>query len=209
MTRLLLFGLARALPAVWLAAPLGWPARLLLAGLLTAVAWPALSPTGNWFHELLAGAALGLVASVPFRAAQAAGATLGRAAMGRGDALGDAFGLFALALFAAAGGPTHLARSWAESYVALPAMGTELAIEAGGRLVATSISLALPGLGALLLAELLAGLLGRAQPLLSPVGGGGAGGGLRLAVALLAIVAGISAIVNVLAGAGLASPMRP
>jgi flagellar biosynthesis protein FliR len=123
--------------------------------------------------------------------------------MGRGGALGDAFGLFALALFAVAGGPLMTARAWAESYVTLPVLSTDLAAEAGARLLGTAVSLALPGLGALLVAELLAGLLLRAQPLLS------GGGGLRLAVALLSVAAGVAAIVGILAGAGLASPLHP
>jgi flagellar biosynthesis protein FliR len=196
----LLVGLARALPAVWVAAPLGWPTKLVLAGLLTAVAWPALSPTANLFQELLVGVALGVTASLPFRAAQAAGATLGRAATGRGwaagtsvaQALGDAMGLLALALFAAAGGPLQMARLWAESYSVMP-VASKLAVEGGARLIGTAVSLALPGLGALLLAELLGALIVKAQPTL------GGGGALRMAVVLVAIAAGVGAIVTVLA----------
>jgi type III secretory pathway component EscT len=150
-------------------------------------------------HELLVGVALGVTASVPFRAAQAAGATLGKASGASG--LGDGMGLFALALFGAAGGPLALARAWGETYVALPVDATRLGVAAGAKLLATAISLALPGLGALLGAELLGGLITRAQPLLA------GGGALRVAVALLAIAAGVGAIVTILAGAGLAAPL--
>jgi flagellar biosynthesis protein FliR len=198
----LLIGVARALPAVWIAAPLGWPARLVLAALLTAIAWPAIGD-GGIVTEGLIGLALGVVASVPFRAAQAAGATLG---FGRTNVLGDAFGLFALALFAAIGGPLMVARAWGQSYALLPtgsaangSGGIALATEAGAKLIGTAIALSLPALGALLLAELMAALLVKAQPLLLC----GGGGPLRLLVTLVAIVTGMSAIITVLASGGL------
>jgi flagellar biosynthesis protein FliR len=194
-----LVGMARALPAVWVAAPLGWPARLVLAALLTAIAWPALGDDGGIASEVMIGLLLGLVASVPFRAARAAGATLG---IGRADVLGDAFGLFALALFAAIGGPLAVARAWGESYAILPTGsslpgGIAVLTEAGARLIGTAIALSLPALGALLLAELMAALLMKAQPVLA------GGGGLRLVVTLVAIIAGMSAIITVLASGGL------
>ncbi len=203
-------GMARALPAVWVAPPLGaisLPARFAVAGALTAVAWPALVAAPSLASlptEVMAGLALGLVASVPFRAAEAAGATLSAAASKRPGALGDVLGLFALALFAVVGGPLQLARAWAESYLVLPVGralpgGLRVVTEAGGRLIGTAIALALPALGALLLAEILGGLLARAQPQVKSIGGGG----LRLMVTLVAVAAGVGAIVVVLAGAGL------
>jgi len=204
-------GMARALPAVWVAPPLGaisLPARFVAAAALTAVAWPALvAAEGGGAHlpgEVMAGLALGLVASVPFRAAEAAGATLSLASTKHGGALGDAFGLFALALFAVVGGPLHVAAAWGQSYLILPPGGAlpgglRVAVETGGLIIATAISLALPALGALLLAELLGALLLKAQPAL--IGNGG--GGLRLAVTLVALLAGITAMVTVLAGVGL------
>jgi flagellar biosynthetic protein FliR len=208
----LILGMGRALPAV-LWAPLPWAARLILAAILTGVAWPALVAAPSLASlptEVMAGLALGLVASVPFRAAEAAGATLsgaasaGRAASKRPGALSDAFGLFALALFAATGGPLMLALVWGESYLALPVGraltgGLRVASAAGGRLIGVAIALALPALGALLLAELLGGLLVRVQPQVRSIGGGG----LRLMVTLVAVAAGVGAMVVVLAGAEL------
>ena len=200
-----LLGMARALPAVW-AVPLafGWPARVAVAAALTGIAWPALAaaPRGNVMTEVLAGLAVGLAASVPFRAAEAAGALIGRSAIKREVALGDAFLLFALALFAGLGGPLMVARAWGESYVVLApgatlTGGVQVATEAGARLIAIAITLALPALGALLLAELLGALLLKAQPVL--VGGAG----VRVLVAIVAVAAGMAAIVEVLATGGL------
>jgi type III secretory pathway component EscT len=203
-------GLARALPAAWVAPPLGhvsWPARVMVAGALTAVAWPILNTAqiteGAFFTEALAGLALGLVASVPFRAAEAAGALISRTATRRERPLGDAFGLFTLALFAAVGGPLQMALAWGQSYLVL-APGAALdagrvGVEAGAQLIATAIALALPALSALLLAELIGGLIARAQPL-AP-----GGAALRPAVALVAVAAGVAGLVVLLAGASLGS----
>ena len=78
----------------------------------------------------MVGLLLGLVAALPFAAAEAAGAlarrgraSVARAARGRADARGplaEAYALFALALFAAADGPRLVAVAAGQSYLAWP-----------------------------------------------------------------------------------------
>jgi flagellar biosynthetic protein FliR len=116
------------------------------------------------------GVALGIVAAVPFAAARAAGALVDRARDpdGRGP-LGTLFSLMALALFAAMNGPRLLVIAVAQSYVAFPvggnlAPGAAVALEAGARLIGAGLVLAAPALAAMVLVELMLGLVARAQP---------------------------------------------
>jgi flagellar biosynthetic protein FliR len=203
-------GAARALPLVWLVPPSGLrAAKLLVAAGLAALAWPALAaapaPSLPMFaRELMVGLTLGLVAAVPFRAAEAAGALVGGALGNARAALAGAYQLLALALFGALSGPRLLALAWAQSYAAVPvgapftSTGIAVAIDAGARLVAAALALAAPVLGALLLADLTGALLLRAQPALGEV----AGAPLRLLLALAVILLGLGTTLGVLAGTG-------
>jgi flagellar biosynthesis protein FliR len=186
-----LLGAARALPVVWLAPPFGGRstgARVLVAAFLGAAAWPALAaaaePALLWValaREVAVGVALGVVASVPFRAAEAAGGLVESAwappAVPRPRALlGDAWMLLALALFGLVGGPSLLAGGFAESYLAFPVgsapsanVGVRLGIEAGARLVSAAAALAAPPLAAVLITQVVAGLVIRAQPAVEEV----------------------------------------
>jgi flagellar biosynthetic protein FliR len=181
-----LLGAARVLPVALLGPAFGgrsWIARLLVGGLMVAVVWPAVAPAAAsagavaLFHEVLVGLALGLVAAIPFRALEAAGALQDAARTDGGGPFGEAWGLFALALFAALGGPLAVARALGESYLAVPpgaplgAGGVQVAIEAGVRLVVSAAALAAPALAALLLVEIVAALVVRAQPLADEVVG--------------------------------------
>jgi len=157
-----LVALARIGPLVALTPALGvgaWP-KLIVAAILTALVAPSVG-AGSPVHELLVGATLGLTAAVPFRAAEAAGLLVKRPT-------GEGYKLFALAVFAALGGPRLVVAALARSYEAFPvagaAPGVESAIAAVGQLIVAAASIAAPALAALLLAELAVGLVHRAQP---------------------------------------------
>jgi flagellar biosynthetic protein FliR len=165
---------ARMAPAAFLAPPLGRSpgVRVAVAAGLTALVAPSLPEVaaGAAWRELLVGVALGVVAAVPFAAARAAGALTDRARDpdGRGP-LGTLFTLLALALFAAMNGPRLLVVAVAQSYTAFPvgsapAPGAAVALEAGARLIGAGLILAAPALAALVLVELMVGLIARAQP---------------------------------------------
>lgn len=178
---------ARMLPIAIVAPPLGRgvAARLVAGGLLTALVWPAVRGAGApvtpalIFRELLVGLTLALVASVPFRAAEAAGALTDHARSGTTPGvarrpLAEAYGLLALALFAALSGPRLMVAALADSYAAFPVGGLPsveggltVATEAAFTLIGSAVALAAPALAALLLAELVAGLAVRAQPALA------------------------------------------
>ena len=123
---------------------------------------------------------LGLLVAVPFWVARAAGAlvdgavtlaTPGATGALRRQIFGEGYGLFALAIFGAVGGPRLVASGLAESYVALPvgrgvsANGASvLLLATGARLIAAAAAIAAPALAALLLADLAAGFIARVQP---------------------------------------------
>jgi flagellar biosynthetic protein FliR len=159
-----LLALARVGPLVAFTPALGvgvWP-KLIVAAILTAFVAPSLEAAGGSpLRELLVGATLGLTAAVPFRAAEAAGLLVKRQT-------GEAYKLFALALFGALGGPRLVVAALARSYAAFPvagaAPGVEIAIGAGAQLVIAAASIAAPALAAILLVELGIGLVHRAQP---------------------------------------------
>lgn len=140
-----LLAAARMMPLGWVAPPLGGPsraARIVVGLLLSALVMPSLSslpPPPSlplaMMQELLVGLFLGMTAAIPLRAAEAAGGILDgathpwRAALDGGELdgakrerpLATAYGLFALALFAAFDGPRLVVVAAAKSYAALPA----------------------------------------------------------------------------------------
>ncbi|HZS37874.1 MAG TPA: flagellar biosynthetic protein FliR [Polyangia bacterium] len=225
-----LAGAARVGPLVAIAPPLGrsWLARAIVGALLVAAMWPALAHAGEVqtsgilpqliFRELLVGVTLGVLVAVPFRAAEAAGNLLGDAVArsapgvppaildGARNPLGEAYGLFALALFASLSGPRLIASGLAASYQAFPVgaaasqpAGLALALDAGAHLVGAAAAIAAPALGALVLADLFAGLVQRAQPALAQALGAPP---LRLIVAVAALALGVAAAATLLASAG-------
>jgi len=176
-----LLAVARVAPVAVIAPPFGFGRsvglRVAIAGMLVALVAPALpssaAPSLAW-RELLVGLALGVIAAVPFAAAQAAGLLVDRARDpdGRGP-LGTLFGLLALALFAAMNGPRLLVVALVQSYVAFPVgaelapgAGAAIALDAGAQLVGAGLTLAAPALAAVVLVELAVGFVARAQPAL-------------------------------------------
>jgi flagellar biosynthetic protein FliR len=171
---------ARMGPLALVATPFGraWGARAVVAALLTAMVVPAvMAQTGEASLpvEILVGLLLGIVAALPFAAAEAAGALVGVGVhpwrsrdrdRDRG-ALAEAFGLFAMALFAVADGPRLVAVAAGRSYGAwpigkLPSVGEIVGVGAG--MVVVAVNLAAPALAAMVVAELVLVLVGRAQP---------------------------------------------
>jgi flagellar biosynthesis protein FliR len=201
-------GAARALPLTFIAPPFGAATsgvRLLVAAVLVLMSWPALSAVpppplyaAALARELAVGMTLGLVAAIPFRAAEAAGALVDDALWpGRTRPFADAYLLLALALFAALDGPRLVALGWGQSYLAFPvgavpsaSAGLHAAVEAGARLVVAAAALAAPILGALLVADLVAGLIARAHPPLAvvPVAP------IRIATALVLALVGLTTV---------------
>lgn len=180
-----LLSTARMAPLALVAAPFGrlWAARAIVGALLVAAVLPAVAAqpaaAGALPSEIVVGLLLGLVAALPFAAAEAAGALVDAgvhpwrarrldATGGRGP-MADAYALFALALFAAADGPRLVAVAAGKSYAAWPighAPSTNEIVAVGARLVATAVSLAAPALAAMVVAELALLLVGRVQPAL-------------------------------------------
>jgi flagellar biosynthetic protein FliR len=193
----LLVALARVGPFVWLGLPFGgrW-LRAIVALLLALPVAASLSVAGTvplLVREAIAGSTLGLVASVPVRAFEAAGALVDRARSPHARTFEGAFLLLALALFAAAGGPALWVSALAESYRALPVggaaiepAGATMVIEAAGRLVVAAVAWSAPLLAALLAADVLVGLVARAAPSLAPTGAARPARELALLVALAA-----------------------
>jgi type III secretion protein T len=173
---------ARMGPLALVAAPLGraWGARAIVGALMTAAVVPFVmaQPAAAWGalpSEIAVGLLLGLVAALPFAAAEGAGALIDagvhpwRARRGERGPLAEAYLLFALALFAVADGPRLVAVAAGKSYVAwpighAPAIGDVVGV--GARIVAAAVGLAAPALAAMLVAELMLTLIGRVQPAL-------------------------------------------
>jgi flagellar biosynthesis protein FliR len=220
-----LVGVARVLPLVLLAPPLGgrsWLQRALVAALLVGVAWPALGhppPPGalapTLAREVAVGLLLGLLVAVPFRAAEAAGALVDDAVAlavpgaprDRRRVFGEGYGLFALALFATLDGPRLAAAGVLESYRAFPVgsvpsatAGARLTVGAGAQLVASAAAIAAPALTALLLTDLFSGLIVRAQPAATQLIGAPA---LRLIAVVLVLAIGAAAATSAITGGGL------
>jgi flagellar biosynthetic protein FliR len=191
--------LARVGPVVAISPSLGGFGALPVVRIIVAVALAALlgpslelqSLTGAMLaREVLVGLLLGLVAAAPFWAARAAGLLAG------GRPLGDGFGLLALAVFAALGGPRLACAALADSWSAVPVTGPAQIFAAGRTLFESAALLAAPALGALLVADLALGLWSRAR--------GASDDGvypdttaprLALAVAVVALTLGLSVAV--------------
>jgi type III secretory pathway component EscT len=173
---------ARMGPLALVAAPFGraWAARVIVGVLLVAAVVPLVlaqpaTAMSALPSEIVVGLLLGLIAALPFAAAEAAGALVDagvhpwRARRGERGPLAEAYLLFALALFAAADGPRLVAVAACKSYVAWPVASTpspSQIIGVGAQLVTTAVTLAAPALGAMIVAELLLALVGRVQPAL-------------------------------------------
>ncbi len=182
-----LLAAARMGPLALVAAPFGraWAARAIVGALLVAVvlplvmAQPATATATALPSEIVLGLLLGVVAALPFAAAEAAGALIDAgvhpwrarradAGTNRGP-LAEAYLLFALALFAAADGPRLVAVAAGRSYLAWPigqAPSMAAIVGVGAQLVATAVGLAAPALAAMVVAELALALVGRVQPAL-------------------------------------------
>lgn len=186
----LLVALARTGPLAWLGLPIAPPlvrgvlgVVLALAVLPATAALPADAPLLLLLvREATVGLALGLVASIPLRAAEAAGGLIDQARRprsrgGLAASLRSGYLLFALAAFASLGGPRLWVDALGESYLALPigratVGGAAVAIEAVARLLTAAALLCAPALAALLAADLVIGLLTRSAPSLRATGGG-------------------------------------
>lgn len=217
-----LWAAARMAPLGLVAPPFGraWAARAVVAALLTAAVVPFVMaqpapPAEALPAEVLLGLLLGLVAALPFAAAEAAGALLDagvqpwRLRTGARGPLADAYALFALALFASVDGPRRVAAAAGRSYLALP-LGHAPAAEVlavGARLVTVGAAVAAPGLAALLVAELGLALMGRVQPAL---GRAVEAAPLRALALVLAAAAGVYSAARVLAPTlSLAARLQP
>ena len=136
--------------------------------------------------EVLAGLALGFAVQIGFSAALVAGETIGNA-MGLGfagmvdpasgqstPAIGQLLSILATFLFLATGGHLALAATVVESYRALPPGDAWLAADSlmglvlfGGTLFAAGLSIALPVGSALILVQIVMGVLARSAPALN------------------------------------------
>jgi flagellar biosynthetic protein FliR len=208
---LFLLGAARLVPAL-LPLPLNGLPRLVIALLVTLTVGPkSLPPSGFRLPGIIAtevfvGLALGLWSALPFFVARSAGLFIDRAIHWRRGPLGDTMQVFALGLWALCDGPSLLIRGLAESYQAIPmgghpVGGEQLLFVAGARFFSATLLMSGPILLALLLGELLLGLISR----ISPIGraimvgpGPGIGAELRLPVALIALIVGLFTVAKVL-----------
>jgi type III secretion protein T len=204
---------ARMGPLALVGAPLGrgWLARTIVGALLVAAVVPAVmaqsaSPAALP-SEIVVGLLLGVVAALPFAAAEAAGALVDagvhpwRARRGERGPLADAYFLFALALFAVADGPRLVAVAAGKSYVAWPigrVPSVEEVVGVGMQLVATALAVAAPALAAMVVAELMLALIGRVQPAL---GRAVDAAPLRALAVLLVAAAAVYSVAHVLAPA--------
>jgi len=207
----LALGAARTIPIVWLVPAFGGralpiPVRLAMALLLAAFSVPhsmsgvvaALSPTPGlaaWLlivaREALIGAAVGLVVSFFFRAAEAAGVlidvlrgsnfaeVLAPDGGTRSSPLGALYLLLATVIFLELGGLGRLAVALERSYEALPVGAgpagasvagvqaqLQLVLVASAKLIESALGLAAPVIVALLLADVAMGVVGRVTPAL-------------------------------------------
>jgi flagellar biosynthetic protein FliR len=213
-------GLAWTAP-VWGAAGLGWRVRLGLSLLLTALVAPVVGPelqvssspaifARTCLADVIAGAMMGLSVALVLSAARQAGDLVGAQAglstaslydPDVGDELtplGHLYGLVALGVFLALGGPVQLVGTLVESYRAIPAGGLELTVDnvafAFGRIdwaLALALQAAVPAVLALMVSSLAMGLITRASPTLQlanltlPV---------RTALGVLLVLAGLTAL---------------
>ncbi len=221
--------LGLCLTAPGLAIPvLGWRARLMMAGLVGVVLVPVVgdriaAPPGwsglAWgiLGEALTGGMLGLAAGLIVAGARAAGdlvaAQAGLSVTSLFDpeageeltALGRLYGLLAMAVFAALGGPLALVGALAESYSIRPAGAFELSPAAAaavfgqvGKALELALRAAAPPAVALVMAGIALAWLSRTAPsvpflvLALPI---------RLVVGLMLAILGAAVLVATLAGA--------
>jgi type III secretory pathway component EscT len=204
---------ARMGPLALVAAPFSraWGARAIVGALLVAAVVPAVmaqsASSAAVPSEIVVGLLLGLVAALPFAAAEAAGALVDggvhpwRARRGERGPLAEAYFLFALALFAVADGPRLVAVAAGRSYVAWPigrVPSTAEVLGVGAQLVATAVAVAAPALVAMMVAELVLTLIGRVQPAL---GRAVDAAPLRALAVLLVAAGGVYAVAHMLAPA--------
>ena len=206
------------------------PARALLAVLLALVVFPvvpAVPPPASaaaygaaLLAELAAGLALGLATVLVFAAAQLAGQLLdlstGFGISGTFDpvlgepapVLGNFFQLAMWLLFLAADGHHLVIRALAYSFRHIPPGGAGLVpaapvvVELAGWMFATALMLSLPVLGVLLAVTAALSLIARAVPQMNVFI---TGLPVQVAVGLVALMAGLPALVGAMAG--LAEPM--
>lgn len=137
-------------------------------------------------REAAVGLTLGFVASLVFRAAEGAGRltdvfrganlaeVISPVSGGRTSPLGELTALLAIVIFLELGGLGHLATALARSYDAVPITAAvtpaqlgrvvTLVLAASAQMLEAAVGLAAPALVALLLADLVLGLIGRAAP---------------------------------------------
>jgi len=205
----LALGAARTIPIVWLVPAFGGralpvPLRLGIGLLLASFSLPQLTAgaAGMMSHtpglaalllivarELLTGAAVGLLLSFFFRAAEAAGGladvlrgasfaeVLAPDSGRRSSPLAALYLLLATVIFLELGGVGRLCVALARSYEALPLGGEsppalglqaqlQLVLVASAKLIESALGLAAPVIVALLLADLALGVVGRVTPAL-------------------------------------------
>jgi flagellar biosynthetic protein FliR len=211
----ILLAAARVLPLVWLAPPFGGRhapafARVAVALALAVLIAPSLSvaaPAVTGFvplatialHEAAAGILLGFLVSLPFHAAEAAGA-LADQSIGLERRFADLFGLLAIVVFFAVGGHLVLVRALAESYEALPLGGAiklapdRIVLATAGTILA-AIGMAAPILAALVVVDVALALVQRTAPRV-PV----ALGALRPLAVTFAAMAALAAIALAMKG---------
>ena len=209
----LVLAAARMGPLALVAAPLGrgWLVRAIVSALLIAAVMPAVlaqsATVAALPSEILVGLLHGVVAALPFAAAEAAGALADagvhpwRARRNAKGPLADAYFLFALALFAVADGPRLVAVAAGRSYVAWPIGRVPSAAEVlgvGAALVAAAVAVAAPALAAMVVAELVLALVGRVQPAL---GRAVDAAPLRALAVLLVAAAAVYSVAHMLAPA--------
>jgi type III secretion protein SpaR/YscT/HrcT len=194
-------GAARTVPIAWLVPAFGGPnaPALTRVGLglgLAVLCLPRLTgqvPDAGpvlWVlllaREAAVGLTLGFVASLVFRAAEAAGRltdifrganlaeVISPVSGGRTSPLGELTALLAIVIFLELGGLGHLAAALGKSYDAVPMTASAtpaqlgrvvvLVLAASAQMLEAAVGLAAPALVALLLADLLLGMIGRAAP---------------------------------------------
>jgi flagellar biosynthetic protein FliR len=136
-------------------------------------------------REVMTGVTMGFVASCMFRAVESAGRitdilrganmaeVIAPLSEGRTSPLGNLLMLFAVVVFLKIGGVGYLVTALARSYDALPVDGVLVeqhrgwataAVLASAKLIESAVGLAAPAIVALLLVDVILGVLGRAAP---------------------------------------------
>jgi flagellar biosynthesis protein FliR len=173
-----LLGAARVAPVVWLVVPLkrAFLVKVLVtAGIVALLPAATAVPHGAMWRalvlELAVGLTVGVIASLPVRAAQAAGGVSDALGGDEERSLSTALALFGVAIFMSLDGPMLVLRGLVESYRLPPAGemhlatgGATAAIAAGTRLIGAALMLAAPVMAAVLLTRLAFVVASRAEP---------------------------------------------